>query len=172
MSSFFPQKSYEESLEAPEFVFSDFAKMERPAQLHLAYRAAHEYVARNGRFPGPWSTDDANKFIDLVREIKERTNSDVELNEDCLKLLNMFSYQLCGDVPPIQSVIGSITAQEILKACSGKFGPIFQWFYFDALECLPPELTPELFAADARIDDRYQGKWIFAQNISLSASFN
>ena len=23
------------------------------------------------------------------------------------------------------------------QACSGKFSPIFQWMYFDALECLP-----------------------------------
>jgi ubiquitin-activating enzyme E1 len=34
-------------------------------------------------------------------------------------------------------VIGSIVAQEVMKACSGKFSPIFQWFYFDAFECLP-----------------------------------
>ena len=32
-----------------------------------------------------------------------------------------------------------------LQACSGKFNPIMQWFYFDALECLPEEfdLLPE-----------------------------
>ena len=26
-----------------------------------------------------------------------------------------------------------------LQACSGKFNPIMQWFYFDALECLPED---------------------------------
>ena len=32
-----------------------------------------------------------------------------------------------------------------LQACSGKFNPIMQWFYFDALECLPEDfdLLPE-----------------------------
>ncbi len=35
------------------------------------------------------------------------------------------------------SFIGGIVAQEVLKACSGKFTPIHQLFYFDALEALP-----------------------------------
>ena len=34
---------------------------------------------------------------------------------------------------------GGICAQEVMKACSGKFGPLKQDFYFDALECLPEE---------------------------------
>ncbi len=50
-----------------------------------------------------------------------------------------FSYLARGDLSPMQAVIGSITAQEVVKACSGKFNPIRQWFYFDALECLPEE---------------------------------
>ncbi|KAL1484118.1 hypothetical protein MTO96_050100, partial [Rhipicephalus appendiculatus] len=40
----------------------------------------------------------------------------------------------------MQAVIGSIAAQEVLKACSGKFNPIQQWFYFDAFECLPQDV--------------------------------
>jgi len=36
----------------------------------------------------------------------------------------------------MQTVIGGITAQEAMKACSGKFMPIQQHMHFDALECL------------------------------------
>ena len=36
-------------------------------------------------------------------------------------------------------MIGGIAAQEVMKAFSGKFMPIKQWLYFDALECLPEE---------------------------------
>lgn len=36
-------------------------------------------------------------------------------------------------------VIGAIAAQEVMKACSGKFSPISQHFYFDSLESLPEE---------------------------------
>lgn len=41
---------------------------------------------------------------------------------------------------------------QVMKAVSGKFHPLFQWFYFDSAESLPPidELTPEACAAKAR----------------------
>lgn len=49
-----------------------------------------------------------------------------------------------GDLCPINAALGGIVAQEVLKACSGKFSPIRQFFYFDAIECLPEEeLTEE-----------------------------
>lgn len=62
------------------------------------------------------------------------------------RLLAKFSYIARGDVSPMQAVIGSIAAQEIVKACSGKFNPMKQWFYFDALECLPEDfhVLPEV----------------------------
>ncbi len=44
------------------------------------------------------------------------------------------------------AVLGGVVAQEILKSVSGKFHPIFQWFYFDAIELLPT--TEGEFAAD------------------------
>ncbi|KAJ9576560.1 hypothetical protein L9F63_025543, partial [Diploptera punctata] len=31
--------------------------------------------------------------------------------------------------------------ESVMKACSGKFSPIYQWLYLDALECLPLDLT-------------------------------
>uniref|UniRef100_A0A1B0C8L2 E1 ubiquitin-activating enzyme n=1 Tax=Lutzomyia longipalpis TaxID=7200 RepID=A0A1B0C8L2_LUTLO len=46
-----------------------------------------------------------------------------------------------GDLNPINASIGGIIAQEVMKACTGKFTPIFQYFYFDAIECLI-NLTP------------------------------
>lgn len=42
------------------------------------------------------------------------------------------------------ATIGGIVAQEVLKACSGKFTPINQYLYYDAIECLPEtDLTEE-----------------------------
>lgn len=42
------------------------------------------------------------------------------------------------------AAIGGVVAQEVMKACSGKFTPIQQYVYFDAIECLPVEdLTEE-----------------------------
>jgi ubiquitin-activating enzyme E1 len=39
------------------------------------------------------------------------------------------------------AVFGGLVAQEVLKACSGKFNPIQQYFYFDSLESLPDNVT-------------------------------
>lgn len=33
--------------------------------------------------------------------------------------------------------MGGVVGQEVLKACTGKFTPIKQWMYFDAVELLP-----------------------------------
>lgn len=48
----------------------------------------------------------------------------------------------------IASVTGSIEppllgdAPQVVKAVSGKFHPLFQWFYFDSCESLPSQLLP------------------------------
>lgn len=44
----------------------------------------------------------------------------------------------------MSSFIGGIVAQEVMKASSGKFFPIVQYLYYDAIECLPEtELTED-----------------------------
>ena len=41
-------------------------------------------------------------------------------------------------------MFGGVVGQEVMKAASGKFHPLFQFFYFDSIESLPEEdLTPE-----------------------------
>lgn len=39
----------------------------------------------------------------------------------------------------MNAAIGGVVAQEVMKACSGKFHPIHQWLYLDAIECLPKD---------------------------------
>lgn len=57
------------------------------------------------------------------------------------KVLSLMELQSAASsaapLAPMSSVIGGIVAQEVLKACSGKFHPIHQYLPFDALECLP-----------------------------------
>lgn len=146
-------KSLRESLKSPEFVISDFAKFDRPQQLHLAYQALDEFVKRRGDLPKSWHEDDATAFLAIVQEIKTRDAVEVDLDE---KLIKQFSYLSRGDICPLNAAFGGIVAQELMKACSGKFGPIFQWLYFDSLECLPEkQLTPEDTVASG---SRYDGQ--------------
>ena len=53
------------------------------------------------------------------------------------KFQEQFSKICAGDLSPMNAFIGGLVAQEVMKACSGKFMPIRQYMYFDALECLP-----------------------------------
>lgn len=129
-------KSFRESLTSPEFVMTDFGKMERPGQLHLGYVTLHKFVSEYGSPPRPRNEEDAKKFVALAKKINsEKICSQVDEIDD--KLLTQLAYNAQGDICPMQGVIGGITAQEVMKACSGKFHPLFQLFYFDSLECLP-----------------------------------
>ncbi|CAG8821306.1 16833_t:CDS:1, partial [Racocetra fulgida] len=60
----------------------------------------------------------------------------VELSD---KLIKQLAYGAVGDLSPMAAVFGGLVAQEVLKACSGKFNPVYQFFYFDSLESLPED---------------------------------
>ncbi|UYV64203.1 UBA1 [Cordylochernes scorpioides] len=124
-------KPLEESLTEAEFVVSDFAKFDRPSLLHLGFQALHAYKKQHGgALPRPWNKEDAQEVVKLAEGLGEVSDVDV------LKLL---AYTASGNLCPMQAVVGGIAAQEVMKACSGKFYPIYQWFYFDAYECLPED---------------------------------
>jgi hypothetical protein len=39
----------------PEFVITDWAKFERPAQMHIGFQFIDAFQAKNGRLPMPYS---------------------------------------------------------------------------------------------------------------------
>ena len=65
---------------------------------------------------------------------KKATNLVETIDESIIKV---FAKTWMGDLSPMVAATAGIAAQEVMKACSGKFMPIQQWLYFDALECLP-----------------------------------
>ncbi|EDV25158.1 uncharacterized protein TRIADDRAFT_25768 [Trichoplax adhaerens] len=149
-------KSIKAALSEPDFLVSDFAKFDHPPQLHLAFQALSEYQRRYGQLPRPRNEADALNFLNVVKEINEKSEFKVDSFDD--DLLKLFAFNAKGNLSPMQAVIGSITAQEVLKACSGKFSPIRQWFYFDATECLKgvnPAAAEEDFQPS---DSRYDGQ--------------
>jgi len=48
-------KSFGQSLGEPEYVPTDFAKFDRPGQLHIAFQGLQAFVKSNGRLPRPRS---------------------------------------------------------------------------------------------------------------------
>lgn len=122
-------------LQDPELLISDFAKFDRPQQLHIGFQALHRFAkAHDGNLPRPHNEGDASEVFQLAQSIATESKDEVELNE---KLLRELSYQARGDLGPMAAFFGGLAAQEVLKAVSGKFHPIVQWLYFDSLESLP-----------------------------------
>ncbi|CAI9743336.1 ubiquitin-like modifier-activating enzyme 1 [Octopus vulgaris] len=134
-------KPLREAIANPEYVVTDFAKFDRPPLLHLAFQALDEYVKTHSSSPRPRNEEDAEKFLAICKELNAGSANAVEELDE--KVLKEFSYQSRGDICPIQAFIGGVTAQEVMKACSGKFMPIFQYLYFDSLESLYGNGTPD-----------------------------
>ncbi|OJT04112.1 Ubiquitin-activating enzyme E1 1 [Trametes pubescens] len=140
-------KTLRESLKEPESLITDFAKFDRPATLHAGFQALSQFQEQYQRLPRPRNAEDAAVFVKLAKAI------DADADE---KILTELAYQATGDLAPVNAVIGSFVAQEVLKACSAKFHPTFQHLYFDSLESLPDELPTE---ADCQpIGSRYDGQ--------------
>ncbi|KAL4226227.1 E1 ubiquitin-activating protein [Mactra antiquata] len=130
-------KSIKEALNAPELVLTDFAKFDRPGQLHIAFQALHAYVKKKFSLPRSVNKDDLAEYMTIFKEVNESSGAKCEDYDE--NMLRNFVFGASGDLCPVAAVIGGITAQEVMKACSGKFNPVFQYLYFDAFECLPAE---------------------------------
>ncbi|XP_007550981.1 ubiquitin-like modifier-activating enzyme 1 [Poecilia formosa] len=116
-------------------ILNDYGKISRHNTLHLAFQALHRFVKKEQRLPHPWSQSDADLLLGIVNEL----NSVAELDELDEAAVRIFSYTARGDLAPMNAFFGGLAAQEVIKASSGKFTPLQQWFYFDALECLPED---------------------------------
>lgn len=147
-------KSFSNALTDPEFAFSDYAKFDRPQQLHIGFQALHAFAQTHGRLPRPMNTEDAIVLVNSTKEFAKASGIEVEFDD---KLLTELSYQATGDLNAMAAFFGGITAQEVLKAVSGKFHPVKQWLYFDSLESLPTNIprTEELCQP---INSRYDGQ--------------
>lgn len=123
-------------LKKPDFIIPDYAKFDRPQQLHYGFQALHEFQSKHeGALPRPHNEEDANEILELTKSIASNLgDSETQFDEDLIKEL---AYGSRGDLPAMVAFYGGLIAQEVLKACSGKFVPIKQWLYFDSLESLP-----------------------------------
>uniref|UniRef100_A0A8C0J1P7 Uncharacterized protein n=1 Tax=Chelonoidis abingdonii TaxID=106734 RepID=A0A8C0J1P7_CHEAB len=96
---------------------------------------------------------DAERLLELARGL---TTHQELLDE---RLVRTFAHVSAGELSPMAALLGGLAAQEVLKAASGKFLPLAQWLYFDALECLPEEGTTLLTEEScAPRGSRYDGQ--------------
>ncbi|KAI5283910.1 hypothetical protein KEM54_001737, partial [Ascosphaera aggregata] len=160
MPSFVDFKTLNEQLRKPDFMVSDFAKFDRPIQIHYGVQALHRFAKRHaGQLPRAHNPADAEELLRCAREIAaERSVEDneprVEMDE---KIIKELAYQARGDLSPLAALFGGLTAQEVLKSVSGKFNPVKQFLYFDALEALPTSI-PRTGENCQPLGTRYDGQ--------------
>ncbi|XP_068636995.1 ubiquitin-activating enzyme E1 1 isoform X2 [Aristolochia californica] len=131
-------KPLKEALKDPgDFLLSDFSKFDRPPVLHLAFQALDKFICEVGRFPVAGSEEDAHKLIQYAVAINDASGDVIEKIDE--KLFRNFAFGSRAVLNPMAAMFGGIVGQEVVKACSGKFHPLFQFFYFDSLESLPCE---------------------------------
>jgi ubiquitin-activating enzyme E1 len=129
--------------DAPPFdklLLSDFAKFGNPAQLHVAFAALREFEATEKRAPQPWHSGDADALVALAGRLNaERFASLVDDVDE--PLVRALSHTARGAISPLMGFMGGFISQEVLKAVSGKFLPLNQFFYLDAVEVLPDDAS-------------------------------
>lgn len=159
-------KPLSEAIAKPgEFLISDFAKMDRPELLHIAFRALDAFQVKNsGAYPRPGSVEDANAVYQLAIELNKDAAAKNEFHishletDESKRVITALSAGALGVISPMAAFLGGIVGQETLKACSGKFTPIQQFFYFDAIECLPPSIASSDPSEFAPRGNRYDGQ--------------
>ena len=134
-----------------EPVLTDFGKFMTPNLLHVCYQTLHAWTSSHPAPPRPWAQADAAEFLALAKQ-----NHGEEVSDEDFVL--QFAKICAGDLNPMCAAIGGIVAQEVMKACSGKFMPIYQWLYFDAIECLPEDVSGLTEDACAPRNSRYDGQ--------------
>ena len=138
---------YQQAVTTPgEFLISDFAKIGRSEVLHQGFRALGEYHEKHGHFPQPGHTDQVEECMTMCLSLNELAKQNEEFFVDAIKdnakILSQLFDGSSSIISPMCAFFGGMVGQEALKACSGKFTPISQFFYFDAVECLPDDPLP------------------------------
>ncbi|KXZ53042.1 hypothetical protein GPECTOR_8g407 [Gonium pectorale] len=110
----------------------------------LAFRKLEQ--AEVGRPPRPADAADAAKLTALAEALNASlpAGSPAKLEAVDGAVAAALAHGASAEVNPMAAMFGGVVGQEVVKAVSGKFHPIFQWLYFDSMESLPsPEQLKE-----------------------------
>uniref|UniRef100_A0A3P9IW60 Ubiquitin-like modifier-activating enzyme 6 n=1 Tax=Oryzias latipes TaxID=8090 RepID=A0A3P9IW60_ORYLA len=146
-------ETLEQQLCDPQVLIPDLSKPEAPLHIHAAMLALDAFQEKHGRLPNIGCLEDAEALLKLTEEVSVTHKNKFPVNAE---LVRCMSKTARGTLPPLAAAAGGIASQEVLKAITGKFGPLQQWFYLDALEVVRPlqSLSAEEFFPR---DDRYDG---------------
>jgi ubiquitin-activating enzyme E1 len=147
-------KNMEESIKEPKFI-SNNDNLQMNKDIFNSMIALDNFFEKNGRLPEQWNKEDGDKLYNIAITLDENINE---------ILVKNISYTSIGDICAIQSIIGSLVSQEVLKACTHKFIPINQWFCYNALDCLKINITEDLCKNISKKYERYSSQiFIFGE---------
>ncbi|KAM7419181.1 hypothetical protein PAMA_016345 [Pampus argenteus] len=146
-------ETLERQLRDPQVLTPDFSKPEAPLQIHAAMLALDTFQEQHSRLPNTGCVQDAEVLLKLTEEVNATLRNKAPVNTE---LVHCLSRTARGTLPPLAAAVGGLASQEVLKAITGKFAPLQQWFYLDAIEVVRPlqSLPAEEFVPRG---DRYDG---------------
>ena len=110
----------------------DYGKFSHPNQIFLAVKALYQFEKDHKQLPDAWSLPHANLLLEITKSFNHEPS--IDLDE---KLVKSLAFTAKGTLAPLSAFLGGVVGQEALKAISGKFTPIKQWMFLDAIEVLP-----------------------------------
>ncbi|XP_038569435.1 ubiquitin-like modifier-activating enzyme 6 [Micropterus salmoides] len=137
----------------PQVLTPDYSKPEAPLQIHAAMLALDDFQEQHSRLPNIGCLQDAEVLLQLTEEVNATLRNKASVNTELVRCLSRTAR---GTLPPLAAAVGGLASQEVLKALTGKFAPLQQWFYLDAIEIVRPlqSVSAEEFSPRG---DRYDG---------------
>ncbi|KAG8014818.1 Ubiquitin-like modifier-activating enzyme 6, partial [Nibea albiflora] len=146
-------ETMERQLCDPQVLIPDLSKPEAPLQIHAAMLALDTFQEQHSRLPNIGCLQDAEVLLKLTEEVNATLRNKASVNTELVRCLSRTAR---GTLPPLAAAVGGLASQEVLKAITGKFAPLQQWFYLDAIEVVRPlqSVSAEEFFPRG---DRYDG---------------
>ncbi|XP_042341101.1 ubiquitin-like modifier-activating enzyme 6 [Plectropomus leopardus] len=146
-------ETIERQLCDPQVLTPDFSKPEAPLQIHAAMLALDIFQEQHSRLPNIGCLQDAEVLVKLAEEVNATLRNKAPVNTELVRCLSKTAR---GTLPPLAAAVGGLASQEVLKAITGKFAPLQQWFFLDAIEVVRPlqSVSVEEFFPKG---DRYDG---------------
>jgi ubiquitin-activating enzyme E1 len=155
MSSIIRFKSLVNALKDPQYVRFDTMNWNMPYILNAFMQALSLWRignnSKNDLAPScndiwnmyPNSLKDYNNLkIHFINELKFSKNS-IEYTDEIKDIFYKLAMTCTGRICAIDTVIGAMGAQEVIKAICNKFTPINQFLHFEALNILPPSYVSQ-----------------------------
>lgn len=141
-------------LEFDKVVITDWANLSNSQNLLLFQAILSFRENHKGELPRSYNDEDTEEVIKILKEINSQVEKTDEINEPALRRIIR---QSRGDVGCMAAFFGGVIAQEVIKSQSGKYIPMDQFFFYDAVRnCLPEkELAHEEYAEEGT---RYDGQ--------------